>query len=86
MGGSINNIPNKFDIENRFIDSEAKDNTIRIVNRRDADHMAFLILEMRIDVHPEDVARKIAQALTDARDIGFEQGRRHIRNALGITA
>jgi hypothetical protein len=86
MGGSINNIPNKFDIENRFIDSEVNFNTIRIVNRRDDDHMAFLILEMRIDVHPEDVARQIAQALTAARDIGFEQGRKHIRDALGITA
>lgn len=86
MGSSIQNIPDKFDVENRFIDSEVRDDIIRVVNRRDADHMAFLIFEMRADTSPEEMARKIAWAIKDARDIGFEQGRRHIRNALGIDA
>jgi hypothetical protein len=33
---------------------------------------------------PEDIAHQISLAIKDARDIGFEQGRAHIRKALGI--
>lgn len=33
---------------------------------------------------PESLAREIASALTGMRDIGFEQGRRHVRMALGL--
>jgi hypothetical protein len=33
---------------------------------------------------PEDIARQIATAIKEARDIGFEQGRAYIRRAMGV--
>ena len=33
---------------------------------------------------PESIASGIASALSKVRDVGFEQGREHVRNALGI--
>jgi hypothetical protein len=32
---------------------------------------------------PEGIANQIATAIKEARDIGFEQGRAHIRKAIG---
>jgi len=36
------------------------------------------------DTTPEGVADQIATAIREARDTGFEQGRAHVRKALGI--
>lgn len=33
---------------------------------------------------PEGIADQIAWAIKEARDIGFEQGRAHVRKALGL--
>ena len=33
---------------------------------------------------PESIASGIASALSEVRDVGFEQGREYVRNAFGI--
>lgn len=43
----------------------------------------YIITEINITT-PEDIAHQIANAIKEARDIGFEQGRKHIRKALGV--
>ena len=43
----------------------------------------FIIYEINITT-PEDIAHQIAIAIKEARDIGFEQGRKYIRKALGV--
>ena len=43
----------------------------------------YIICEIDITT-PEDIACQIAVAIKEARDIGFEQGRKYIRKALGV--
>lgn len=33
---------------------------------------------------PNEIAREIARLITEARNLGFEQGRAYVRNALGL--
>jgi hypothetical protein len=47
------------------------------------DDHGYIICEINITT-PEDIVHQIAVAIKEARDIGFEQGRKHIRKALGV--
>jgi hypothetical protein len=44
----------------------------------------WLIINIPANDSHQIIADNIAAAITEARDAGFEQGRKHVREALGI--
>lgn len=53
--------------------------SIRIANAE-----GWLVAEISAGYSRQGVAERIARLLEDARDRGFEQGRAHVRRALGL--
>jgi hypothetical protein len=78
----MNNLPTKesqVDVISKLRkDPEGNPTTYIILD----DH-GYIIKEFDITTH-EDIAHQIAVAIKEARDIGFEQGRKYIRKALGV--
>jgi hypothetical protein len=77
----MNNLPTKesqINIISKIRKDEGNPTTYIILD----DH-GYIIKEIDITIH-EDIAHQIAIAIKEARDIGFEQGRKYIRKALGI--
>lgn len=72
------NVPNR--TSNVEIVGEVADNRILIYAKHDK--YGANIVEIPISCINEQLAHKIAQLITEARNIGFEQGRRYVANAL----
>jgi hypothetical protein len=94
VAGSNNNIPKK-DSDRYIRGTVPEPGKIRISSYKDAfseeiekdfECINYTITEFIIDDRwsPQALADAIAQTITAARDIGFEQGRAHVRKALGI--
>lgn len=91
LSGSIGNIPVKDDGNYiRGTLNEQDTGKITLLNYKDDFHNEIsgsrIICEFIVDERwtKEGLADAIATALTGARDIGFGQGRQHIRKALGL--
>jgi hypothetical protein len=57
--------------------------SVKIFKQDPTEFSEYLICEIDAAT-PEGIAHQIANAIREARDIGFEQGRRYVREALGL--
>ena len=57
--------------------------SVQILREDPTENSKYLICEIDAAT-PQGIADQIANSIREARDIGFEQGRQYVREALGI--